>query len=79
MGEGIGLLIQQLRGLGDDGGPLSVGLVAPGFVAGLRFGDLGLELRVGYIIEGFDQLSVERVDCLVAHEIAFVLPIAPMT
>ncbi len=63
----VGLLVQQLRGLGDDHRPLGIALVPPGLETGLGRRQLGLVLRCVDVVEVLDQLAVEGAEALVGH------------
>ena len=77
VGEGVGLLMQQLGCLGDDHRPLGVGLVPPGLEADLGGRQLGLELRGADVVEALDQLAVKGTKALVGHWISLCDHSAP--
>ncbi len=70
VGERVGLFVQQLGGLGDDGAPFGIGLVAPGQKTGLGGGQLGLEFLGGEVFEIPDQFAVKGAEAMVGHYVS---------
>ncbi len=67
VGEGVGLLMQQLGGLGDDHRPLGIGLVTPRLEAGGGGRNRRLQFRPRHVVEALDRLAAERIDAVVGH------------